>query len=233
MKIVTWNCNGAFRKKYQQLDQFNADILVIQECEDPSQSKSEYRDWSGEYLWSGKNKSKGLGIFAKGANTLSALNWNEHELELFLSCRINDNFNLIGIWTKNPELRKFRYIGQFWKYLQLEKENISSDRSVLCGDLNSNAYWDKKHKGCSHSDVVRELEELEITSLYHESTGEEHGLEKTPTQYMYRKIEKPYHLDYAFVSRSLMDSNAAVFLGCAEDWLQHSDHMPLVFSVSI
>ncbi len=56
MKIITWNCNGAFRNKYQALDHFNADILVIQECEDPAQSNSDYEDWSREYLWIGKNK---------------------------------------------------------------------------------------------------------------------------------------------------------------------------------
>ena len=167
MKIITWNCNGAFRKKYQVLDHFDPDILVIQECEDPARSNSEYEGWAGEYLWTGKNKNKGLGIFAKRDNQLVALDWNDHELELFLPCRINDSFNLIGIWTKNPESQKFRYIGQLWMYLQLKKENISSDRMVLCGDLNSNAIWDKKHKGCSHSDVVRELESLDTVSYTH------------------------------------------------------------------
>ena len=35
MRIVTWNCNGAFRKKYSRLkiDDKYPDILVIQECE--------------------------------------------------------------------------------------------------------------------------------------------------------------------------------------------------------
>ena len=37
MRIVTWNCNGAFRKKYSRLkiDDKYPDILVIQECENP------------------------------------------------------------------------------------------------------------------------------------------------------------------------------------------------------
>ena len=39
MKIITWNCNGAFRKKYDFLNNFDWDIAVIQECENPAENK--------------------------------------------------------------------------------------------------------------------------------------------------------------------------------------------------
>lgn len=35
MKIVTWNCQGAFRRKAAPIAQFRPDLAVIQECEAP------------------------------------------------------------------------------------------------------------------------------------------------------------------------------------------------------
>jgi len=231
MKIISWNCNGALRKKYRALDQFDADLLVIQECEDPVRSILEYEKWAGKFLWIGHDKNKGVGIFAKRKTQLTALDWGNDGLQLFLPCRVNDNFNLVGVWTKNPESRQFRYIGQLWKYLQLRKQEFVSDSTVLCGDFNSNADWDNKHKGCSHSDVVKMLGHLNFRSIYHQVTGEEQGLEKTPTQFMHRKVDRPYHIDYAFVSNNLLEDNQSLYVGEAREWLQHSDHMPLVFSI--
>ena len=53
-----------------------------------------------------------------------------------------------------------------------------------------------------------------------------------PTLYMQRKTEKPYHIDYAFASRSLM-KQSDFNIGKSDTWLKHSDHMPLIFTVSV
>ena len=34
MKVISWNCNLKFAKKFEAIECFNPDICFIQECED-------------------------------------------------------------------------------------------------------------------------------------------------------------------------------------------------------
>ena len=61
MKIISCNCNGAFRKKYESLLDLKVDIFIIQECENPAEtSDKNYKEWAENYLWIGDTKNKGL-----------------------------------------------------------------------------------------------------------------------------------------------------------------------------
>jgi len=248
MKIVTWNCNGALRKKTQEADLLNADILVIQECEDPEQSTLDYRAWAGSYLWAGKSKNKGIGIFAKNGHKLTKLDWNgsykikglksshpslywnTKDLELFLPCKVNDELNLIAVWTKAAKSPNFGYMGQFWKFLQIHRNELGRNKTIILGDFNSNSKWDEPDRWWSHSDVIQELKSLDIESLYHYQFTELQGKEKKPTFYMHRHIEKPYHIDYIFISKDLIQESH-LQIGQL-DWLKISDHLPLISNIN-
>jgi exonuclease III len=232
MKIVTWNCNGAFRNKFQKIVKVEADIYVIQECENPEHSKEEYGKWGKNHLWVGESKHKGLGIFASSSIKLHRLNWESNGLQFFLPVSVNSQFNLVGVWTKYANSPTFRYIGQLWKYLALHKDKMVASPTVLCGDLNSNKIWDVWDCWWNHSDVVRELHDINMVSLYHAVTGEEQGAESTPTFFQQRNLRKPYHTDYAFSSRDMCNiQSAAVSVGHHTEWLEFSDHMPLTFTI--
>ena len=170
MRLVSWNCNGALRKKYHHLDQIRAEIYIIQECENPATSNDhDYQSWSENYLWTGTSKNKGIGVFARGDVMLNLLDWSNnyqgHEVRNFLPCRVNDSFDLLAVWLHQNNSPTFGYIGQLWKYLQTNKSKMVN--TVLVGDLNSNARWDVWDRWWNHSDVVRELHEIGIVSLYH------------------------------------------------------------------
>ena len=230
MRIVSWNCNGAFRKKLHLLEELNADVLVIQECENPAHSQDvRYKQWATNYLWTGDNKNKGLGVFAKPDVRLEPLNLDSGRLQLFLPLTV-DEITLLAVWTKEASSPTFKYIGQLYKWLQSYKAHLATPKAIVIGDLNSNACWDVWDRWWNHSDVVKELECLGLHSLYHVQTGEAQGAETQPTFFLHRKREKPYHIDYAFLSE-MLKIGAHLSLGAAEHWLEHSDHLPLIVDI--
>lgn len=248
MKIATWNCNGALRKKLPEVDALTADILIIQECEDPKFYKKQYLDWAGDYLWVGTNKNKGIGVFPKNGNritllqwhgnftikglseTHSSVHWSTTDLKLFLPFSVNDSLKVLAVWTKGSDSEAFGYVGQLWKYLQIHGKDLSGPSTMIIGDLNSNAIWDKEDRWWSHTGVVVELSNLGIHSLYHRMNNEEQGQESEPTFFLQRNLGKPYHIDYAFASIDLA-TDCSIVVGKSSDWLHLSDHMPLIVTV--
>ena len=230
MKIISWNCNGALRKKFSHIAELNADIYIIQECEDPVKANDiEYSKWASNYLWLGDSKNKGIGIFAKSNITLEKLNWSnsfrDHTVKYFLPCIVNNDFQLLGVWTHKNNSPNFGYMGQFWKYL---KTNLPSfDKIIIAGDFNSNKIWDEWDRWWNHSDVVKILGDQNIKSVYHELTGEEQGEESKPTFFLQRKREKAYHIDYFFVSDHFTPRKLQI--GDFKKWIEISDHLPLTY----
>lgn len=249
MRIITWNCNGALRKKLGEVDSLNADLLIIQECEDPALSTQAYQDWAGSYLWVGSNKNKGVGVFPKNDNFIEKLewpgtftaeglkskgisgSWSTQDLKLFLPFRLNRKYTVLACWTKSSSPSAFNYIGQFWKYLQIHRSELKAPNTIIAGDFNSNTIWDKKDRCWNHTETVNELSEINIESLYHYQTEELQGKETQPTFFLHRNEEKPYHIDYAFMSSSLLPISS-LEIGHASDWLKVSDHMPLCITTN-
>jgi exonuclease III len=230
MRILTWNCNGAFRKKFEQLEQFSADILVIQECEDPQQCKdAKYKDWAENCIWRGENPNKGLAIIANKKIRLRLNDWAGGELKYFISCKVSNEFNVIGAWCHGDTI-DFQYIGQFWKYLQINKSRFKD--CIIAGDFNSNAIWDKPNRPWNHSNVIAELKQLGIRSLYHLHRKEIQGCEKEATLYLQKNLAKAYHIDYIFGSTRFIDRLTTVTTGVPSQWLSFSDHMPVLTEFS-
>lgn len=233
MKIITWNCNGALRNKFESLLDFDADLIIVQECENPAEAKDKkYIDWAVNNLWVGDTKSKGIGIFAKQNIDLQRLNWSDiymgHKVKHFLPCSVNKQFELLAVWTHQNNSPNFGYIGQLWKYLQINKHHLTN--TIIAGDFNSNIIWDEWDRWWNHSDVVKELKTINIESLYHTYTKEEQGKESQPTFFLQRNMLKPYHIDYCFASIQFVDKLSNVTIEPFEKWKHLSDHSPMIIT---
>lgn len=231
MIIVSWNCGGAFRRKYTYLLKYNCDIMIVQECENPKEVNypKEIKSLMPNFIWVGDNKNKGLAIFSK--YKLENNLWNSGGNKYFISCKVNNEFDLLGVWCHYANSPTFGYIGQMWKYIQVNKENIRDKNILIGGDFNSNKIWDIWDRWWNHSDVFRELDDLDIKSLYHKCCNEEQGEETIGTLYHRKNIEKAYHIDYIMGSKRFYSSLKRFEIGDPQQWLQVSDHMPIFIEV--
>lgn len=217
MKIVSWNCRGKFREKYHAIQALCADIYVIQECENPAKYKKDFEGFLSNYIWYGEKDSKGLAIFVTPKIKMESNNWPVYCLRHFISVKINDEIDLVGVWASAP------YIEEYYIYQSINIDKYR-EHTVLIGDFNSNAIWDKEHGKRNHGAVVKELQQKGIVSAYHYLTGEQAGSEQKKTFRLYKHEDKQYHIDYCFASPKFIKKFEIFDF---EEWVEYSDHVPI------
>lgn len=224
MRIISWNCNGAFRLKWEEIAKYNADIYVIQECELPeSITEVSYQKFACNSIWEGTLQYKGLGIFAKAHIDLEKLSWDSHLLRHFIPIKVNGSFTLLAIWACAP------YIEEYAVYQDIHIDKYDKEMLII-GDFNSNKIWDKKRlPDRSHSGVVKRLNDIGLSSAYHAIHNEAHGEETNPTFFRHRKNEKKFHIDYCFLDQNKI-KNIEILKD--ESWLALSDHLPIILDIS-
>ncbi len=232
MKIVTWNSNGYFSERFPAILEENADIYIIQECENPLIIDSQkYNDFASNYYWVGENQKYGLGIFAKDNVKIDLVDLDDKGLRYFIPVRVNDDFNLLGVWT-NPDMegrKEIYYPKEITKYYEEHKDSgFFNEDMIICGDFNCDVRLANKRHGKNVYEMIEKLSEKGLVDIYHYLTGEQEGEESIPTFYWYRKLDNPFHLDHIF---SAPDKVKDLQIGDADKWLKLSDHMPLIFEI--
>ena len=230
MKLVTWNCQGAFRKKYARIARAVPDLAVIQECEHPDKLK-----WKGELppptsqLWFGENANRGLGIFSWTNLALNPDACYDPSIHYCVPINVSGNFtfNLLAVWAMQHTDPRLSYIAQVNLAIIAYHSFIQKTDTLLIGDLNSNQHQDPMARLGSHDYVVRSLADLDMVSAYHYYYRETQGRESQSTFFMNRKVEQPFHLDYIFIPRRWLKKLAKVRVGNPKTWLKYSDHCPV------
>ena len=138
MKIITWNCNMAFRKKAAHILAYKPDILVVPECEHPDKLKfADDVQKPTDILWFGENKNKGLGIFSYSYFKFKLIKTHNPAFKMIVPIAVTGNdfkFTLFAVWANNPADPDGVYVEQVWKALQHYK--LSKKKTILTGDFN-------------------------------------------------------------------------------------------------
>jgi len=211
------------------------DILIVQECECPENLKfSTGTRVPSDIIWFGDNPHKGLAIFSYGDFKLNVLDAHNKDLQMIVPVSVTGgrfNFNLFAVWAFNPGDLDGKYIEQVWKAIHYYADLLLAKPTVLAGDFNSNTIWDKKRRAGNHSNVVKYLADKDIHSAYHLLHQQTQGKEQHPTFYLYRHENKPYHIDYCFVSADMAKRVTSVEIGGHTFWSRYSDHVPLIVTM--
>lgn len=231
MKLITWNCQGAFRKKADYILAYNPDIVVIQECENTNKLVfGSGTQKPNDILWFGDNPNKGLCLLSYSDYRFQLSEYHNPAFKTILPVLVSNSefsFLLFGIWANNPNSKDGRYIEQVWNAINYYESLLLEKKIIFIGDFNSNTIWDRKNRVGNHSEVVSKLEGKDIFSLYHKHLKEEHGKESIATFYLQRNKNKTYHIDYCFASSEIYQQFRSFEVGQFDFWVKYSDHLPV------
>jgi exodeoxyribonuclease III len=163
MKIITWNCNMAFRKKAVFIQALKPDILIVPECEHPDKLKFDKgTKLPTAVFWHGTNLNKGIGIFSYSGFTFKLHKSHNPAFRHILPLVVTGgkvDFTLFAVWANNPADKDGPYITQVWKAIKYYDKLLCGEKIILSGDFNSNTIWDRPKREGNHSAMVQKLAE--------------------------------------------------------------------------
>ena len=103
MRIVVWNCNMGFHKKYEYLLALRPDIAIIPECANIKPlTKNAPKFKSTSAIWVGDSPRKGLAVFTFGQFSAILSPFYQDDFCPFIApIEINGPscFNLLAVWA--------------------------------------------------------------------------------------------------------------------------------------
>lgn len=217
----------ALHKKHEKLLRFDADIMVIQECSRKfTKEIGRSEGWSS--AWFGKNSHKGLGVIVRTPWIIREAYALKAKWIAKLMIDGPVPLELFPVWACVGTRRAEAYIGQVHRLLDTIERKSPSAFTIVLGDFNSNSIWDHQHRINSHSDAVERFRKLGFKSAYHEYFRGVQGAERHPTYWHTKNRNKPFHIDYVFLSGELLPKLKRVAVGRSNHWLSFSDHAPVI-----
>jgi endonuclease/exonuclease/phosphatase family metal-dependent hydrolase len=215
-------------KKAEPLLALAPDIVILQEC------ASDFGEVLGarSVAWCGSNQRKGLGI-AGLSDAWAIRERTDIETDFWWCLPVEVegpmHFNLLGVWAflaaRQPSRRSFHDALEDYSAFVAERP------AIVAGDFNNNVRWDTPRKP-HHATAVAWMTARGLESAYHILGEHAQGREAHPTYFHQWNVHQPYHIDYCFLPSAWLSVGTTADAGKVEDWLQLSDHVPMVVDVT-
>ncbi|MGD7034111.1 endonuclease/exonuclease/phosphatase family protein [Methylotuvimicrobium buryatense] len=228
MRIITWNCNLKLNAKFDSIEALAPDIAIIQECEQLDRNHFP----AATYLWTGRNPKKGMGVIMFN-----------HQAEIdnifsdkFIYCLpVNidgGRLKILATWAYNHRASKQfgdEYQGYLLPALNHYQPWLDAENVIVGGDFNHSKIWDTPRSNNKFAEIESCLVNQGLMSSYHLFSDESTGQESLSTFFHTKNSNKGYHIDYLFQN---LTKNPVVTVGNFSDWIQLSDHMPLIVDLN-
>lgn len=240
LRIASWNCAGAFRRKVDRALALNADLYVIQEAEPLDRYENLLPRGTSTFYARRDPWDKGVLVVAARGWALSAQSSPDSDYAyvepLEATNSAGTSLDLRAVWTLDARPREAAYVGQAHLALDALPQTASDRRGrrIAIGDYNSNAIFDHERVR-NHTTLVERMAELGMISAYHSFFAEKQGEETRPTFFLQRNRSKAFHIDHCFTDLPVL----GVEVGTYEEWSGLavdggvSDHCPLVVTLSL
>jgi exodeoxyribonuclease-3 len=232
MRLITWNCRGAFGKKHAAVAALNPDVLVVPEAGQLGNLpnvRGAARIRSCE--WVGSTTTRGLGVVSYGDYSLRVHEAYDPRHRWILPLHVDGplSFTLFAVWTVKDEETGY-YCTPLFEALETYRDILGSPGVVWAGDFNQSTLFDKPSDSRHFSHWISKAEEHGLKSLYHLKALCDHGAEREQTFFLYGHKDKAYHIDFIFAKPSLYEAGFELVVGKHRRWSGSSDHMPLIFT---
>lgn len=232
MRIVSWNCQQGFKKKKGALAALKPDIAVL--CEAPLTNPFEASLLDGPVSWhsAGSVPNKGLAV-AGFHEELQSEAGRSPSCRWGVAVSRQDGPGVLGVWS--VPLPGQRYGQEVLGIIDSHADWIAGGGVIVAGDFNidANGVGNGARGAVLFAEIIRRLAELGLVSAYHSWNGEAFGEESAMTHYHQRRPDRGFHIDYCFIPKEWHTAVRAVVVGAPEQWLQHSDHMPILVDLAI
>ena len=239
VRLVEWNVAMSLHRKAHLLAELNPTVAILPESAHPDKTGQALTAIGATSVqWIGSNLSKGLSAVAFSGWELRIDESYDPGYQWVMPLHLTGprHIRLLAVWDfdhRGTGHESARKLGACRASIEHYKGFLSgeSDLTVISGDFNNSVRWDSPTKAVKFGEFMDQLEVLGFVSAYHFHNHCERGTEPDPTLWWTRNVDKPYHIDYTFVSRP--EAIEAVTVGSPTDWLAFSDHSPMTVDLRI